>query len=79
MIMIENYSFNFRIAKVIQGFFTVATFISYGLQCFVPVDIIWGNYLSKLFGKSRNILLWEYVVRIVIVLITCKLIVFLNV
>ncbi|XP_031641119.1 proton-coupled amino acid transporter-like protein CG1139 [Contarinia nasturtii] len=55
------------ITKIVQGIFTVATFISYGLQCYVPVEIIWGNYLKKRFNES---LIWELVVRIVIVLIT---------
>lgn len=52
------------------GIFTVATFISYGLQCYVPVEIIWGNYLSKRFNGK---LVWEFAVRVTIVLITCKL------
>lgn len=55
--------------KVVQGVFTVATFISYGLQCYVPVDIIWGNYLSKRLGDK---IYWEFAVRIGIVLMTCK-------
>lgn len=49
--------------------FTAATFISYGLQCYVPVEIIWTNYLTKRFGGKLK---WEFVVRISIVLITCK-------
>lgn len=54
---------------MVQGIFTLATFISYGLQCYVPVEIIWGTYLSKRFeGKLK----WEFVVRISIVLVTCK-------
>lgn len=53
--------------KIVQGIFTVATFISYGLQCYVPVEIIWGNYLSKRFNGKIG---WEFVVRIAIVLIT---------
>lgn len=55
--------------KAVQGIFTVATFISYGLQCYVPVEIIWGNYLSKRFNGQLK---WEFAVRITIVLITCK-------
>lgn len=60
---------NSSTTKVVQGIFTVATFISYGLQCYVPVEIIWGNYLSKRFNGKIG---WEFAVRIVIVLITCK-------
>lgn len=61
--------FHFSTAKVVQGIFTLATFISYGLQCYVPVEIIWGNYLSKRFNGQLK---WEFAVRITIVLITCK-------
>lgn len=59
----------FSITKLVQAVFTVATFISYGLQCYVPVEIIWTNYLSKRFGGKLK---WEFVTRVTIVLITCK-------
>lgn len=59
----------FSTTKVVQGIFTVATFISYGLQCYVPVEIIWGNYLKKRFNEKLK---WEFAVRITIVLVTCK-------
>lgn len=52
--------------------FAVATFISYGLQGYVPVAIIWGTYLSKRFENSPKKLHWELLVRILIVLATCK-------
>lgn len=67
---IEYVSFCvFSITKIVQAVFTVATFISYGLQCYVPVEIIWTNYLSKRFGGKLK---WEFVVRVTIVLITCE-------
>lgn len=52
--------------------FAVATFISYGLQGYVPVAIIWGTYLSKRFENSNKKLYWEFLTRVSIVLVTCK-------
>lgn len=52
--------------------FALATFISYGLQGYVPVAIIWGTYLSKRFENSPKKLHWELLCRICIVIATCK-------
>lgn len=58
------------LAKCIRGIFALATFISYGLQGYVPVSIIWGTYLSKRWEDSDNKIYYEFAVRIFIVLIT---------
>lgn len=62
------------IAQSVKIIFALATFISYGLQGYVPVAIIWGTYLSKRFENSNRKLQWELLVRILIVIATCKLI-----
>lgn len=64
--------FCFSIAQCVMVIFAVATFISYGLQGYVPVAIIWGTYLSKRFENSERKLQWEILVRVLIVLATCK-------
>lgn len=61
------------VAQSVKIIFAVATFISYGLQGYVPVAIIWGTYLSKKFEHSDKKLHWELLVRILIVIATCKL------
>uniref|UniRef100_A0A1B0D729 Amino acid transporter transmembrane domain-containing protein n=1 Tax=Phlebotomus papatasi TaxID=29031 RepID=A0A1B0D729_PHLPP len=57
-------------AQAITIIFAVAIFISYGLQCYVPVEIIWNQYLLKRFENSPKKLMWEFITRIVVVIIT---------
>lgn len=47
-------------------------FITHGLACYVAIDITWNDYVEKKLGEHRNKLLWEYFVRTVLVLLTCK-------
>ncbi|XP_012236041.1 proton-coupled amino acid transporter-like protein CG1139 [Linepithema humile] len=55
-------------AQSIKIMFAVAIFITYALQAYVPVEIIWNTYLNKRV-KNRKIL-WEYVCRTCVTLIT---------
>ncbi|XP_055320833.1 proton-coupled amino acid transporter-like protein CG1139 [Sitodiplosis mosellana] len=54
--------------KIIQMGYSVSIGLSYALQCYVAVEIIWGNHLSQYFTKYP--MLGEYAVRLAIVLIT---------
>lgn len=62
----------FSLAKVVQGLYSLAIYISYGLQGFVPIDIMWNTYLAHMFQNSKFIKLWEYGLRSFTVLITCQ-------
>lgn len=62
----------FRLAQSVKLIFAVAIFITYALQCYVPVEIVWNQYLRKYMEDSKSKLLVEYVLRTVIVIITCK-------
>ncbi|KAL6448192.1 hypothetical protein ACFW04_000295 [Cataglyphis niger] len=55
-------------SQIIKIMFAVAIFITYALQAYVPVEIIWNTYLDHRI-KNRKIL-WEYVCRTVITLAT---------
>ncbi|XP_022900307.2 proton-coupled amino acid transporter-like protein CG1139 [Onthophagus taurus] len=57
-------------AQVIKALYAAAIFITYGLQCYVAIDIAWNEYIGPLLEKNSRKGLWEYVVRTVIVLIT---------
>lgn len=37
-----------------RALFAVAVFISYALQCYVAISIIWDNYLSKRLNKEHE-------------------------
>lgn len=47
-------------------------YISHGIACYVAIDLAWNKYVVDQISGDRYRLLWEYVVRTVIVLITCK-------
>lgn len=49
-----------------------AIYITHGLACYVAIDITWTDYLVKRFGSSTKKLFYEYVVRTLLVLVTCK-------
>lgn len=54
-------------AKVCKLIFSLAIFITYALQCYVPLDILWEQRLKRRLEKSNHLLLWEYVFRTLIV------------
>lgn len=47
-------------------------FITHAVACYVAIDLAWNNYILQRISHERNLLLWEYVVRTIIVLLTCK-------
>ncbi|KAK4872814.1 hypothetical protein RN001_014843 [Aquatica leii] len=61
------------LAKLVVGFYSVAIFISYGLQGFVPVDIMWNRYLSKRLSHLKHAWICEYILRIALVIVTVLL------
>ncbi|CAB3373802.1 Hypothetical predicted protein [Cloeon dipterum] len=58
------------LAQAVKIMFSLAIFITYALQCYVPVDIIWNNYLKSKYEKHSKSLLIELGVRTMLVLIT---------
>lgn len=58
------------LAKIVKGLYSTAIFISYGLQGYVPVQIMWDTYIVKRLEGSNRLLVWEYLLRIVTVAIT---------
>ena len=59
----------FRVANIVKLIFAFAIYITYALQCYVPVDLIWTYYMKDHFSKWRNTLVIEYVLRIVCVIV----------
>lgn len=58
------------LAITVRAMFAVAIFISYGLQCYVPVEIVWNTYVLHRIEDSTRKTLWEFGLRISLVLIT---------
>lgn len=71
-----NYStmfyFNSRLAQVVKVMLALAIFVTYGLQCYVAVDIAWNEYLGVKFEQNKRQLFWEYFTRTGLVLVTCE-------
>uniref|UniRef100_A0A1B6FW34 Amino acid transporter transmembrane domain-containing protein n=1 Tax=Cuerna arida TaxID=1464854 RepID=A0A1B6FW34_9HEMI len=58
------------LAQCVKIAFAIAIFISYALQAYVPIEIIWNTYLKAKLDQSNKKLLIEYVMRTVIVIMT---------
>ncbi|KAI4484562.1 proton-coupled amino acid transporter-like protein CG1139 [Polistes fuscatus] len=58
-------------AQSIKIMFAIAIFITYALQGYVPVDIIWNTYLNQRIQNRK--ILWEYVCRTLVTLATFTL------
>ncbi|XP_068627000.1 proton-coupled amino acid transporter-like protein CG1139 [Battus philenor] len=57
------------LASVVQCLLAFAIFITHGLACYVAIDILWSEYVGTRIHSSRRIL-WEYVLRTLVVLVT---------
>lgn len=66
--------FHNRLSQITKVIFAFAIFISYALQCFVPVNIIWENYVSDKIKTSPKSSSYQLLLRVVITIITCKFI-----
>lgn len=60
------------LAKSVQILLAIAIFFTHPIQCYVAIDIVWNEYIASNFEKNSHKLLWEYVVRTSLVLLTCK-------
>ncbi|XP_031844544.1 proton-coupled amino acid transporter-like protein acs isoform X2 [Nomia melanderi] len=58
------------LAKCVQILLAIAIFFTHPIQCYVPIDIIWNEYIAPKLEKNSYKLLWEYVVRTSLVLLT---------
>lgn len=59
-------------AQSIKIMFTLAIYVSYGLQCYVPVEILLTRYFEKKIAQSDHKILYEYAIRIGVVIVTCE-------
>ncbi|KAJ8670666.1 hypothetical protein QAD02_001925 [Eretmocerus hayati] len=58
------------LAQAIKIMFAIAIFITYALQAYVPVEILWSTYLDHRITEKK--VFWEYVCRTFITLVTCE-------
>lgn len=65
-----NFPKKETIAQVINLLYASAIYISYGLQGYVPVTILWNDYVGKNLQENKNKLLFEYLLRFILVVIT---------
>lgn len=67
-----NFPSTDALTMAVRILYSIAIFISYGLQGYVPVQIMWDTYIVKRLDGSDHLLLWEYLLRVGAVLITSK-------
>lgn len=65
-----SISFSYSMAQSIKIMFAIAIFITYALQAYVPVEILWTTYLNHRVRTCK--LFWEYVCRTIVTLVTCE-------
>lgn len=61
-----------RLASVVQCLLAFAIFVTHGLACYVAIDILWNEYIGVRLLNSKRRLIWEYLLRTGIVLVTCE-------
>lgn len=61
---------------MVQCLLAFAIYITHGLACYVAIDIVWNDYIGVRLLNSKHRLIWEYLLRTTIVLMTCEYIVF---
>lgn len=57
---------------VIQILYCLAIIITYGLQGFVPYDMIWTAYWQKKYGGTNREFLMDTILRMSMVVVPCK-------
>ncbi|XP_001606233.2 proton-coupled amino acid transporter-like protein CG1139 [Nasonia vitripennis] len=60
------------LSSVVQILLALAIFVTHSLQCYVAIDISWNEYIQPRMKHTSNLnqLIWEYVVRTCIVILT---------
>ncbi|XP_075991574.1 proton-coupled amino acid transporter-like protein acs [Anticarsia gemmatalis] len=58
------------LANVVQCLLAFAIFITHGLACYVAIDIMWNDYIGARLLNSKHRMLWEYLIRTLIVFLT---------
>ncbi|KAG8274812.1 proton-coupled amino acid transporter-like protein CG1139 [Homalodisca vitripennis] len=58
------------LSLTIEGVYAICIYGSYPLQCFVSLEIIWGNYLVKFIKDPNKECCIEYLMRTIVVIVT---------
>lgn len=62
-----------RAAKAVKILYALAVFVSYSLQGYVPFEILWYSYIRNRIENSKKLMMYEYILRFGIVIVTCEL------
>lgn len=57
-------------AQCVKGTLAFAIFVTHGLACYVAIDITWNDYITKKLTITSHKMVWEYVCRTLLVLVT---------
>ncbi|XP_067628678.1 proton-coupled amino acid transporter-like protein CG1139 isoform X2 [Eurosta solidaginis] len=67
--ILQNLPSNAVLSALARIIFAISLYISHPLQGYVPVDVLWNNWLKAKVPENRQ-LAWELVVRTIIALLT---------
>lgn len=67
----EIYSAINRLSEFVRAAYALATLLSFCLQFYVPMEIMWPTIKQKLKAKYQTVA--EIAFKVVFVLLTCKL------
>lgn len=71
-ILLDTVDFRlYRLAQSVRLCMAIAIFLSYGLQFYVPMNILWPT-LSLVFTTEDSKKYGEYCARVTLVFFTCK-------
>ena len=70
ILLIIHFSFLCRLGQSVRLMMAISIFLSYGLQFYVPVGIIWSSLKNKVPPESHTKV--ELGFRTVLVILTCK-------
>lgn len=62
-----------RLAHSVRGMLAFGIYITHGIACYVAIELTWNSYVVDKISNERHKLIWEYVVRTIVVMITCNL------
>lgn len=57
------------VGQIVRVLYSVAIYMSFGLQGIVPVQMIWYYYFDKKVSSKKLKMIWEYVMRLVYVIL----------
>lgn len=67
----DNFYFIYRFAQMAKGLLAFGILVSHALVCYVPINIMWNEYVKNKLGVDTKKIVWEFGLRTILVLVSC--------